>query len=166
MFSREDIMSRLAAGETIEDIANDAANALNEANAAYQKQKAEKEEAEKLALQKQEAKKQSVSKIGNAILDYMESFYPDFFDDDMRNVFSSNEFGDSIVQSIDNAFQEFGVNWNNLQKTNENISKAFKFKDGGKAEVNIGPNSLKIRMENVSEEDKDPIKDFLKKNGL
>lgn len=65
MFNKDDIIARLAAGETLDDIAQEITKALNEANAAYVAQQAE--------TQKLEYGK----RILQTILDYMTTFHAD-----------------------------------------------------------------------------------------
>lgn len=65
MFNKEDIMARLMAGDTVDDIAQEITKALNDANAEYT---AQKKEAAKLPYGKA---------ILQAILDYMTTFHAD-----------------------------------------------------------------------------------------
>ena len=65
MFNKEDIMARLMAGDTVDDIAQEITKALNDANAEYT---AQKREATKLPYGRA---------ILQAILDYMTTFHAD-----------------------------------------------------------------------------------------
>jgi hypothetical protein len=65
MFNKEDIMARLLAGDTIDDIAQEITKALNDAQADYQAQQAE---ATKLEYGK---------RILQSVLDYMTTFHKD-----------------------------------------------------------------------------------------
>lgn len=65
MFNKEDIMARLMAGDTIDDIAQEITKALNDAQADYQAQQAE---ATKLEYGK---------RILQSVLDYMTTFHAD-----------------------------------------------------------------------------------------
>lgn len=65
MFNKEDIIARLMAGDTVDDIAQEITKALNDAQADYQAQQAE---ANKLEYGKH---------ILQAVLDYMTTFHAD-----------------------------------------------------------------------------------------
>lgn len=65
MFNKEDIMARLMAGDTVDDIAQEITKALNDANAEY------------TAQQKEAAKLPYGRAILQAILDYMTTFHTD-----------------------------------------------------------------------------------------
>ena len=65
MFNKEDIIARLAAGDTLDDIAQEITKALNEANAAY------------VAQQAEVAKLEYGKRILQSILDYMTTFHAD-----------------------------------------------------------------------------------------
>ena len=65
MFNKEDIIARLMAGDTVDDIAQEITKALNDAQADYQAQQAE---ANKLEYGK---------RILQTVLDYMTTFHAD-----------------------------------------------------------------------------------------
>ena len=65
MFNKDDIIARLAAGDTLDDIAQEITKALNEANAAY------------VAQQAEVAKLEYGKRILQSILDYMTTFHAD-----------------------------------------------------------------------------------------
>ena len=65
MFNKEDIIARLMAGDTVDDIAQEITKALNDAQADYQAQQAE---ANKLEYGK---------RILQSVLDYMTTFHAD-----------------------------------------------------------------------------------------
>lgn len=65
MFNKEDIIARLAAGDTLDDIAQEITKALNEANAAY------------VAQQTEATKLEYGKAILQSILDYMTTFHTD-----------------------------------------------------------------------------------------
>lgn len=65
MFNKENILARLMAGDTVDDIAQEITKALNDAQADYQAQQAE---ANKLEYGK---------RILQAVLDYMTTFHAD-----------------------------------------------------------------------------------------
>lgn len=110
MFNSKDILARLQAGERIEDIAQSAADALNSAKAEYDKIEAEKKaaaakaEAEKKALQKK--KEQSVTGIIGGIVDYINQFYPTFFDADDIAEFHKTFDPSAIVEAFDQTMEE------------------------------------------------------------
>lgn len=110
MFDSKDILARLQAGERIEDIAQSAADALNSAKAEYDKIEAEKKaaaakaEAKKKALQKK--KEQSMSGIMTGIIDYMNQFYPAFFDAADLAEFHRSFDPSTIVEAFDQAMEE------------------------------------------------------------
>lgn len=109
MFDTKDILARLQAGERIEDIAQSAADALNSAKAEYDKIEAEKKaaakaEAEKKALQKK--KEEGVSGIVGGIVDYINQFYPAFFDAaDLAEFHRSFDPG-ALVRAFDETIEE------------------------------------------------------------
>lgn len=109
MFNTKDILARLQAGERIEDIAQSAADALNSAKAEYDKIEAEKKaaakaEAEKKALQKK--KEEGVSGIVGGIVDYINQFYPAFFDAaDLAEFHRSFDPG-ALVKALDETIEE------------------------------------------------------------
>lgn len=110
MFDTKDILARLQAGERIEDIAQKAADALNSAKAEYDKIEAEKKvaaakaEAEKKALQ--EKKEQGVTGIVSGIVDYINQFYPTFFDAaDLAEFHRSFDAG-ALVKAFDQTIEE------------------------------------------------------------
>ena len=77
MFTKEDIIARLMDGETAEDIAQEIANTLNEAEAEYKDREAEakrKEEENKKEVERkamlQEAKKRAAEDMLDALCDY------------------------------------------------------------------------------------------------
>lgn len=80
MFDVNDILARLAAGENIADIAQQAADALNEAKNKYdiQEQKRREEEAlkKRREAELQKKKEQKALEICNAIFDYGRVAFP------------------------------------------------------------------------------------------
>lgn len=65
MFNSNDILARLAAGESVDAIAQEMTKALNDAQAAYKEQEAQK------------GKIQAGAKILQAVLDYMITYHPE-----------------------------------------------------------------------------------------
>ena len=98
MFKTEDILAELAAGRTIEDIAKEATDALNAANTAYKKQKAEEEAA---AKKLQEEKKNVATQIANSFTGYLRKFHPTLFSADEWDSFFKTFNPDALVSAID-----------------------------------------------------------------
>lgn len=153
MFNSKDILARLQAGERIEDIAQSAADALNSAKAEYDKIEAEKKaaaakaEAEKKALQKK--KEQSVTGIVSGIVDYINQFYPTFFDaDDIAEFHRSFDAG-ALVEAFDQTIEEI--------KKIPAVAKELK-KGGDKTTVQLTGADAKAA--------EDAINEFLRKNNL
>ena len=71
MFTKEDILARLQNGETVDAIANEMANALNEAEAAKKAIDAEIAAKEKEEIRVLEAKRAAVDNMLDAISDYL-----------------------------------------------------------------------------------------------
>lgn len=65
MFNSNDILARLAAGESVDAIAQEMTKALNDAQTAYKEQEAQK------------GKIQAGAKILQAVLDYMVTYHPE-----------------------------------------------------------------------------------------
>lgn len=153
MFNSKDILARLQAGEHIEDIAQSAADALNSAKAEYDKIEAEKKaaaakaEAEKKALQ--EKKEQGVTGIVSGIVDYINQFYPAFFDAaDLAEFHRSFDPG-ALVEAFDQAMEEI--------KNIPAVAKELK-KGGDKTTVQLTGADAKAA--------EDAINEFLRKNNL
>lgn len=89
MITREEIMKELAAGSSIEDIANAITNTINEANVAYQKQvKEEAEAAAKAADAVECAKREAMWDVLSALANYADVAGIDvaeFFDERMSD---------------------------------------------------------------------------------
>lgn len=106
MFDKNDILKELAAGKSIEEIAQSAADALNEAKADYDRLKAEAEAKKKreLALQKQK-KEESAHSIMDGIFNHLEKFYGDVFNDfdisRMKKHFDAAAFSAAFDETIE-----------------------------------------------------------------
>lgn len=106
MFNKNDILKELAAGKSIEEIAQSAADALNEAKADYDRLKAEAEAKKKreLALQKQK-KVESANSIMDGIFDHLQNFYGDIFDSfdigRMRKHFDAAAFSAAFDETVE-----------------------------------------------------------------
>lgn len=82
MFKTEDILAELAAGRSIEDIAKQATEALNAANAEYKKQQEEKAKAEKAAALQKQKKEKAAGDIMTHFMNYLLNFHPTLFSED------------------------------------------------------------------------------------
>ena len=96
MFNKADILARLQDGDTVDQIADELAGAINEAQAEY-KEIQEQEEANKEAARVKEAKRQAVLGMIDCLCDYAVAAggYEDFLDE-LHDVDV-----DKIVESID-----------------------------------------------------------------
>ena len=153
MYTKDDILAALQNGEDPTKIANDFAAMLNAAVA-------EKEEADA----KETAKVDKINRadgIVTVFLDFLEDYYPEMYDDEMRTHIT----GADLVEGIDQAIAEFKA-----------LKDSFgQFLDilGGDPKVGtifngIEPmvHSEKKPLKNKLQEGLDPIMDFLKDNGL
>ena len=100
MFTKADILARLQDGDTVDQIADELAGAINEAQAEYkeiQEQEKIKQEADKEAARVKEAKRQAVLGMIDCLCDYAVAAggYEDFLDE-LHDVDV-----DKIVESID-----------------------------------------------------------------
>ena len=118
MFDINDILAELAAGKSIEQIAQNAADALNAAKAQFDKQEAErkaKEEAARKAREEEENKKRllalqkkrkmtSATAIMDSLFDYMDEFHPGFFSpkelEDFHRTFDPEALVDAIDETV------------------------------------------------------------------
>ena len=112
MFNIDDILAELAAGKSIEQVAQNAADVLNAAKAQYDKEQAAKAKAEaerkakeerKAAIQKKR-KMNSATAIMDSIFDYMDEFHPGFFTAqelaDFHRTFDAEAFVDAIDETV------------------------------------------------------------------
>lgn len=114
MFNIDDILAELAAGKSIEQVAQNAADVLNAAKAQYDKEQAAKakaeaerkakEEAERKAAIQKKRKMNSATAIMNSIFDYMDEFHPGFFTAqelaDFHHTFDAEAFVDAIDETV------------------------------------------------------------------
>lgn len=114
MFNIDDILAELAAGKSIEQVAQNAADVLNAAKAQYDKEQAAKakaeaerkakEEAERKAAIQKKRKMNSATAIMNSIFDYMDEFHPGFFTAqelaDFHRTFDAEAFVDAIDETV------------------------------------------------------------------
>ena len=153
MFSKEEILAELARGRSLEQIAQEAANALNEAKSQYERQKAEEEikrrreeeNRKKVALQK-EAKVKSI--FGN-IFDYMSEFYPEVFNETDFNDFFREFEASKFVEAVDKTIDEI----KSLPVVKKNVEQT--------------PHGWKVKLEGEdAKKANDAIQKFLRENNL
>ena len=138
MFNKEDIMARLMAGDTVDDIAQEITKALNDAQADYQAQQAE---ATKLPYGRA---------ILQAILDYMTTFHTDSpITKELVAEGVTDEAARDAYEMLDQSVEMF-----------DRFGKAF-----GELEsiFTKSPAPAQIKRDAVSA---DPVGDFLRANGL
>ena len=151
MSNQNDIFAALQNGEDPQIIANSFTDALNAAI----KQKAEADEAAK-AKQKAENVRQEkldfAASIIEDIMDFLEEFYPDVYDEDMREAATSHP--EMLVDAFDQAEAEvkrMKPLFNELERLISALDS-----DGDK---DMKPTPIPTPVRN-------PIEDFLKMNGL
>ena len=154
MINQNDIFTALQNGEDPQALANSFADALNAAI----KQKAEADaKAAEEAKAKQKAENARQEKLDCAagiiedIMDFLEEFYPDVYDEDMREAATSHP--ELLVNAFDQAEAEI-KRMKPLLDELERLSKALEGSD-----KNLKPTPIPTPVRN-------PIEDFLKMNGL
>ena len=155
MINQNDIFTALQNGEDPQALANSFADALN----AAVKQKAEADaKAAEAAKVKQKAENARQEKLDFAasliedIMDFLEEFYPDIYDEDMREVATSHP--ELLVDAFDHteaAVKRMKPLFNELDRLISALDS-----DGDK---DMKPTPRPVRNAN-------PIEDFLKMNGL
>lgn len=113
MYSVEDILNRLVAGEDPTVIANQFADALN---AAIDKKNA--------AVAAAKEKENELKAIIISVIDYIEKYFPEIYDKELRE--DLDEAVPEIVDALDQAYAEF-----NKQKSVLNDFKKFRESRGG-----------------------------------
>ena len=149
MVNQNDIFTALQNGEDPQALANSFADALNAAI----KQKAEADaKAAEEAKAKQKAENVRQEKLASAarliedIMDFLEEFYPDIYDEDMRNVATSHP--EMLVDAFDNTEAEV----KRMKPLFDELERLAKALDEDK---DLKPTPAR-----------NPIEDFLKMNGL
>ena len=153
MVNQNDIFTALQNGEDPEVIANSFTDALNAAI----KQKAEADaKAAEEAKAKQKAENARQEKLDFAasiiedIMDFLEEFYPDIYDEDMRKAATSHP------ELLVNAFDQAEAEIKRMKPLLDELERLSKALDEDK---DLKPTSIPTPMRN-------PIEDFLKMNGL
>lgn len=131
-YTTEDIMKMMATGKTPEQIAQEFTDALN---AAISKSKEDTVKKERVA---------AIQSIADQILDFVQKFYPDMYDEKLRKSFNAAELDQVIADAYNEVNQMHGV----MEKF---FAGSFKSK----------PTCVKTMMNSD-----DAIKSFLKKYGL
>lgn len=161
MFNIDEVLTELAAGKSIEEIAQNAADVLNAAKAQHDKQEAERKAKEEAARKEEEKKRaaalqkkrkaNSATAIMNSMFDFMDEFYPGFFSQkdiaDFHKGFDAEAFVDAIDETV------------KLVKELPSVDKALA-EAGDRKTV-----SVKLTKEEEKELE-DAIQKFLKENNL
>ena len=155
MINQNDIFTALQNGEDPEVIANSFTDALNAAI----KQKAEADaKAAEEAKAKQKAENARQEKLDFAasiiedIMDFLEEFYPDIYDEDMRN--AANNHPEFLVNAFDQAEAEV----KRMKPMFDELDRLISALDSD-GDKDMKPTPRPARSTN-------PIEDFLKMNGL
>ena len=155
MINQNDIFTALQNGEDPQVLANSFADALNAAI----KQKAEadaKAAEEAKAKQKVENTRQEkldfAASLIEDIMDFLEEFYPDIYDEDMREAATSHP--EMLVDAFDNAAAEV----KRMRPMFDELERLISALDSD-GDKDMKPTPRPVRSAN-------PIEDFLKMNGL
>ena len=159
MFRTEDILAELAAGKSIEEIAQNCADVLNAAKAQHDKEEAEKkaaaEAAKKAALQKRKEKEVRAGDIFSDMMKYLADFHPTFFSHDEFAEVSRKFDPGALVDAIDQTVAEI----EKIPAIAEQLKKA-----GCKAG---GPFEFSVELKNEdAKKAEDAIQKFLCENKL
>ena len=100
MFTKEDILARLQNGETVDTIAAEMANALNEAEAEKKALDAELAAKEKEETRVLEAKRAAVNDMLDAVCDYLVAAGEDDFIDDLKEIDT-----DKVIELLDGSIE-------------------------------------------------------------
>ena len=150
MINQKDIFTALQNGEDPQVLANSFADALNAA--IKQKAEADAELKAKKAENARQEKLDFAASIIEDIMDFLEEFYPDVYDEDMREAATSHP--ELLVNAFDQAEAEvkrMKPLFNELERLISALDS-----DGDK---DMKPTPRPVRSTN-------PIEDFLKMNGL
>ena len=155
MVNQNDIFTALQNGEDPQVLANSFADALNAAI----KQKAEADaKAAEEAKAKQKAENARHEKLDFAasiiedIMDFLEEFYPDVYDEDMRNAATSHP------EFLVNAFDQAEAEVKRMKPMFDELDRLISALDSD-GDKDMKPTPRPVRSAN-------PIEDFLKMNGL
>lgn len=150
MINQNDIFTALQNGEDPEAIANSFADALNAA--IKQKAEADAELKAKKAENARQEKLDFAASIIEDIMDFLEEFYPDVYDEDMREAATSHP------ELLVNAFDQAEVEIKHMKPLFDELERLTKALDSD-GDKDMKPTPRPVRSAN-------PIEDFLKMNGL
>lgn len=153
MYTVNELLTALQNGEDPNKIANDFAAALNEAI----DQKAT-EDAKAIA---ETDKRNRADALCELTLDFIEDYYPDIYDEEMRDQLT----GTVLIDAIDSAVKEFNVIKNNLDALEALFADVFEAHQPEEKNTSTIYNGIEPIMYQYKKS-ADPIMDFLKKNGL
>lgn len=148
MVNQNDIFTALQNGEDPQVLANSFADALNAA--IKQKAEADAELKAKKAENARQEKLDFAASIIKDIMDFLEEFYPDVYDEDMR------EAAVSHPELLVNAFDQAETEIKRMKPLFDELERLAKALDEDK---DLKPTSIPTPARN-------PIEDFLKMNGL
>ena len=148
MFTKADILARLQNGETVDAIATEMANALNEAEAEKKALDAEKAAKEKEETRVLEAKRAAVNDMLDAICDYLIAAGESDFIDEVKEIKT-----DKVIDLLDGTIK--------MSKSLEKL-KGLEFPFA----ATINPKVHKIVVDADAEDADKVIGDFLKSFGL
>ena len=155
MINQNDIFTALQNGEDPEVIANSFTDALNAA--IKQKAEADAKAAEEVkAKQKAENARQEkldfAASLIEDIMDFLEEFYPDIYDEDMREAATSHP------ELLVNAFDQAEAEIKRMKPMFDELERLISALDSD-GDKDMKPTPRPVRSAN-------PIEDFLKMNGL
>ena len=153
MFTKADILARLQNGDTVDEIAAEMANALNEAEAEKKALDAELAAKEKEETRVLEAKRAAVNDMLDAMCDYLVAAGESDLIEDLREVDT-----DKVIEMLDSSIK--------MAKSLEQLKELqFPFAELHKA-ATINPRVHKIVVDADAEDADKVIGDFLKSLGL
>lgn len=164
MYTKADILAALQNGEDPTKLANDFAAALNDAIA-----EKEKEDAKAAA---ETDKRNRADALCELTLDFLEDYYPDIYDEEMRDQLT----GELLIDAIDNAAKELNVIKDNLDALEALFADVFEAHQPEEKKTSTIYNDIEpmvhqpkkpVKKVKVKlQEGLDPIMSFLKDNGL
>ena len=150
MINQNDIFTALQNGEDPQVLANSFADALNAA--IKQKAEADAELKAKKAENARQEKLDFAASIIEDIMDFLEEFYPDVYDEDLRN--AAAEHPEMLV----NAFDQVEAEVKHMKPLFNELERLISALDSD-GDKDMKPTPRPVRSAN-------PIEDFLKMNGL
>lgn len=164
MYTKADILAALQNGEDPNKIANDFAAVLNDAIA-----EKEKEDAKAAA---ETDKRNRADALCELTLDFIEDYYPDIYDEGMRDQLA----GELLIDAIDSAVKELNAIKNNLDALAALFADVMEEYEPKEKETSTIYNGIEPMVHQSNkpvkkvkvklQEGLDPIMSFLKDNGL